>query len=325
MPKKTSKGWSVDIRPEGATGRRVRKTFESKAEALRFESFTMAQAGRGEWNPTPADNRRLSELCQLWYDNHGKHLTDGVRRLSILNQITAAMRDPIAFHIKPEHYLRYRSNKEAQPKTHNNELGYLNAVFNELFSLTQINYENPLRQVKSIKVAETELSFLNGDQITELLGTIRENSDNPHTLLITKICLSTGCRWGEAESMHRRQVHSGKITFTDTKSKRNRTVPISPELEREIVAHGEGQLFTSSLTSFRRALARTTIELPKGQASHVLRHTFASHFIMNGGDVVTLQRILGHASIIMTMRYTHLSPKHLAEAVKLNPLTTPAV
>ncbi|WP_162949916.1 tyrosine-type recombinase/integrase, partial [Pseudomonas aeruginosa] len=53
---------------------------------------------------------------------------------------------------------------------------------------------------------------------------------------------------------------------------------------------------------------------------HVLRHTFASHFIMNGGHIVTLQHILGHASLSMTMRYAHLSQDHLSEAVRFNPL-----
>lgn len=324
MPTKKDDKWSVDIRPEGRNGRRVRKTFSTKAEALRFEAWIKSKADQGEWNPAKPDNRRFSELCKLWFDVHGKHLKDGERRLKKLELITEALKNPIANQLTPHKFLKYRAEKEAKPKTLNNELGYVNAVFNELARTEQINYENPLKKVRPIKLAENELSFLTLEQVAELLKTIREKSDNPHVLLITKISLATGCRWGEAEGLHRRHVRDGKITFSDTKSKKNRTVPISPELEQEIENHGEEpaseKLFTGSITSFRRALERTSITLPDGQAAHVLRHTFASHFVMGGGDIVTLQRILGHSSIVMTMRYAHLCPNHLSEAVKLNPL-----
>jgi len=50
---------------------------------------------------------------------------------------------------------------------------------------------------------------------------------------------------------------------------------------------------------------------------HDLRHTFASHFMMNGGNIYDLQKILGHTQIEMTMRYAHLSPDHLAEAINV--------
>jgi integrase len=44
---------------------------------------------------------------------------------------------------------------------------------------------------------------------------------------------------------------------------------------------------------------------------HDLRHTFASHFLMGGGNIYDLQRILGHSSVQVTERYTHLMPEHL--------------
>ncbi|MGM8060855.1 tyrosine-type recombinase/integrase [Vogesella indigofera] len=47
---------------------------------------------------------------------------------------------------------------------------------------------------------------------------------------------------------------------------------------------------------------------------------FASHFMMNGGNILVLQRALGHQSLTMTMRYAHLSPDHLMETRELNPL-----
>jgi len=62
------------------------------------------------------------------------------------------------------------------------------------------------------------------------------------------------------------------------------------------------------------------LDLAAGQLRHVLRHTFASHYMMNGGDILTLQCVLGHASLVVTMKYAHFSPGHLAEVVNLNPL-----
>jgi site-specific recombinase XerD len=47
------------------------------------------------------------------------------------------------------------------------------------------------------------------------------------------------------------------------------------------------------------------------------RHTFASHFMMNGGNIIALQQILGHASIQQTMAYAHLAPDYLQNAVTL--------
>ncbi|EMH4033168.1 TPA: tyrosine-type recombinase/integrase [Serratia marcescens] len=60
--------------------------------------------------------------------------------------------------------------------------------------------------------------------------------------------------------------------------------------------------------------------LPVGQAGHVLRHTFASHFMMNSGNILALQRILEHSSILQTMGYAHFAPDYLEDAVKYNPL-----
>jgi site-specific recombinase XerD len=77
----------------------------------------------------------------------------------------------------------------------------------------------------------------------------------------------------------------------------------------------------ATTNAFRYAIQQAGIELPDGQLTHVLRHTYASHFMMGGGNILTLQRILGHQSIAMTMRYAHLAPDHLEESRRLNPFT----
>jgi site-specific recombinase XerD len=81
-------------------------------------------------------------------------------------------------------------------------------------------------------------------------------------------------------------------------------------------------MFHPCYQEFKKMLALTDIQLVEGQKTHVLRHTFASHFIMNGGNILVLQRILKHANSRETMRYAHFAPDHLEEAAVLNPIST---
>ena len=53
---------------------------------------------------------------------------------------------------------------------------------------------------------------------------------------------------------------------------------------------------------------------------HTLRHTFASHLVMQGVDLPTVQRLMGHASVETTMIYAHLAPDHLSKAVNKLPI-----
>ena len=116
------------------------------------------------------------------------------------------------------------------------------------------------------------------------------------------------------------QLSKYKVTFTNTK--KNRSVPISETLYNEIYKPTSGKLFEQCYTPFCYILKnKLGISLPSGQASHVLRHSFASHFMMNGGNILVLRDIFAHADISMTMRYAHLAPDHLSEAITHNPLT----
>jgi integrase len=55
---------------------------------------------------------------------------------------------------------------------------------------------------------------------------------------------------------------------------------------------------------------------------HDLRHTFASRYVMRGGSLPALQQILGHATLAMTMRYSHLSPRHLRDEMEKTDVAT---
>ncbi|MBC7191684.1 MAG: tyrosine-type recombinase/integrase [Marinobacter sp.] len=63
--------------------------------------------------------------------------------------------------------------------------------------------------------------------------------------------------------------------------------------------------FQSCYSAFRSALERAQNHLPSGQQTHICRHTFASHFVMSGGHILTLQKVLGHSDLKLTMRYAH--------------------
>lgn len=208
----------------------------------------------------------------------------------------------------------------------NNELSYLNSLFNGLKNIGEIDYANPLEGVKMIKLDERELSWLTTEQIKTLLETMDNFSLNPHVKLITKISLATGARWGEVEGLTLDKLQDGKLTFTKTKSGKNRSIPVAPGFCSEIKEHLKKYgRFSNSINAFSRALKAVKIELPKGQSAHVLRHSFASHFVMNGGDILSLQKILGHSTINMTMRYAHLSKEHLNDVLKNNPMHFVAV
>jgi len=57
---------------------------------------------------------------------------------------------------------------------------------------------------------------------------------------------------------------------------------------------------------------------------HCLRHTFASRLVMAGVDLRTVQELMGHKTISMTVRYAHLAPKHTLTAVERLDASTPA-
>jgi integrase len=325
--KKVENKWLVDLYPNGREGKRVRKKFDTRIEAQRFEKHILAKASSDkDWNESSSDNRRLSELVEVWFKLTGQYLKDGERRKRKLDAMVEGIGNPSARKLTSKEFAHWRAMRSEQgisPKTLNNELGYLGALFNSLKKNGEISYSNPLDDISLIKIPERELSYLATEQIEELMESIKQ-CENEHVELITLICLCTGARWGEAEGLTSGNVRDGKVTFNDTKNGKNRTIPVADWLFERLKKHASKgtnrPLFTSSIGSFRRALKRTTIELPKGQAAHVLRHSFASHFMINGGNILTLQRILGHSDIRITMRYAHLAPDHFQDAVIFNPL-----
>lgn len=319
-------GWKVDFRPAGLVGDRIRRTFRTRREAEHFmhEQIALANRSPGMYEKQQLDPRKLSDLADAWYKFFGCDIVSGKARLNSLQRLAKELGNPLARMATPKSFLEYRQKRlqAGVGANHlNHELTYLKTMFNKLISVDDWRSDNPFAKVQPLKLPASEMDFLSKEDIQRLLHQL-DDSRNPDVKIISMICLATGCRWGEAESLEAKHFKNGRVAFIHTKNKENRYVPISDQL-RKIALTGrrkQGPLFISSKAAFRSAVQRAKLELPKGQLTHILRHTFASHFMINGGNILALNKILGHKTIQMTMVYTHLAPDHLEDALDKNPL-----
>ena len=134
---------------------------------------------------------------------------------------------------------------------------------------------------------------------------------------VCRLALGTGLRWGElcraqaSEVKRLRGAGSREdhwfIEVSQTKSKRVRRVPLSPELLAEVRTH-VGRLVpyaVGSPGSFAGMVRR--LSGVEGFHVHQMRHTFACQWLERGGSLAALQQVLGHASIVTTQRYARLT------------------
>ncbi|MGC9587145.1 UNVERIFIED_CONTAM: hypothetical protein PVV62_25110, partial [Salmonella enterica subsp. enterica serovar Rissen] len=85
--------YEVDIRPRGRDGKRIRRKFERKAEALAFERYTIANASQKEWGGQRADRRTLSELLDIWWKYHGQNHEHGTKEFNHLLKTISGIGD----------------------------------------------------------------------------------------------------------------------------------------------------------------------------------------------------------------------------------------
>lgn len=324
MIKKQGEKWLVDVQPGGRGFKRYRKLFDKKIDAVQFERKIQAKVQNNPRFVMPKkDTRRLSELVQVWFTHAGKYLSSGDDTYKRLLSAAQAMGDPIASALTPSHFTEYRALRldlGLSPATLNRELQTFKSMFSELQRLDHWRVDCPFANVRLIRTHQPKMTFLTNEQILKLMHALREAESD--AWLIAKVCLSTGARWGEVQALKSSDITRFLVHFHETKSKKSRSVPIDPVLYHELFAVLSVRQLTDSYSTFSRRLEETGIELPSGQRTHVLRHTFASHFMMNGGNILTLQKVLGHSSLEMTMRYAHLAPDYLEEVLEKNPAST---
>lgn len=273
------------------------------------------------------DESKLSDLVRVWYHAHGHTLKDAKYRYKRTIAIVNMLGDPHFCDFSAREFAIFRQKRitEVSTATVNHETRYLRAVFNELIRLEFID-RNPIENVRTFAVSETELAYLTDHQIDDLFLELSK-SRNREVYWVAYLSLSTGCRWGEAEKIRPIDLlnkNFKQVRFVDTKNGKTRIVAVSDFLFNKLhkLSHNKTKhkpIFTSSRSAFRSALRRAGLGGFYQQQTHILRHSFASHYLMNGGHIESLQRILGHSDIKTTMRYVHFSDSYLADAVLLNP------
>ncbi|EDR2901129.1 tyrosine-type recombinase/integrase [Salmonella enterica subsp. enterica] len=309
----------LDIRPHGRRGKRVRKVFDKKSIAIATERYIMANAEKREYIQGYRDRRTLGDLLDLWWMYHGQHRrkADGDKK-QLENILGGLGLDSLAVELDKLKIIAWRSQKIGEglkSSSVNRYINRLSGMFTVLAKIGLWDNDHPVRGISRLYVKPSEMAFLSKKETAALLAALEGDYYR-----VALLCLSTGARWGEASVLKGEQVIHNRVTFLETKNGKKRTVPISQAVFDLIKTRETGPLFNARYHLFCRMLKKVKPDLPKGQAAHVLRHTFASHFVMTGGNIIALQRILGHATIQQTMTYAHFAPDYLADAMKFNPV-----
>ncbi len=149
----------------------------------------------------------------------------------------------------------------------------------------------------------------------EDLGKFLNSFDNPRDKLIVRLLLFTGCRVGEIANLHVEDIDFNrriiKIVDRYYEIKKPRLVPLDEEtlkLLKQYVGNRKiGRIFDIGVRAIQKIIKKGAIKAGLSYANaitpHKLRHTMAIYWITKGGDLRTLQRILGHNSIKTTEIY----------------------
>ena len=228
-----------------------------------------------------------------------------------------------------QNYLHGRKNrkqptKKIKPATINREISLLKHIFSKAIEWKLLE-ENPAKPIKKLRENNKRVRFLSMEEITALLAACKGYLSN-----IVLVALNTGMRKGEIFSLRMQDIDLDRemIHISDSKNNETRDIPANKTLQIILMPlidktkDPQDYIFFNPKTkkpyddvkkSFKTALKKAGIE---NFTFHDLRHTFASHLVMNGVDLMTIKELLGHKDIKMTMRYAHLSPNHKRLAVQ---------
>ena len=313
--------WWIDYY---ANGKRVRERIGlSKSLAKEVLNKRRHEIAEGTFfEQRKINNTTFQVIADKYWEMHGQHLRsmswryilkEATERFGFKAMVDISVSDIQAF------YNEIRTR--ASVSTANRHLSLLKSIFNRAIAWELFKGANPAAKIAKGKEPPNRLRYLSKTELERLLG-LSDAKIYP----ILACALLTGMRRGEIMNLTWANVDlsQGLIYITQSKSGKGREIPIAAKLHDIFKSMGPmgpiEKVFNVPNITLRRYFDKCLEAAGiTGFRFHDLRHTFASHFIMKTGNLPALQKILGHASPMMTQRYAHLSTGYLqAEMQALN-------
>jgi len=212
-------------------------------------------------------------------------------------------------------------------------LAVIRQTFNQAKKLSLFQGDNPVSKVKKPTVDNRRMRFLSRAEADMLLQELAETSSQLHDIAL--VSLHCGLRAGEIFNLTWADVdfERGTLLLRDTKSGRNRTAFMTAAVKSMLAERkktdGGGFVFKERRNGgrikevsnhFTKIVNRLGFnngitDRRDKVVFHSLRHTFASWLVEAGVDLYTVKTLLGHQTLAMTERYSHLSQGALQQAV----------
>ncbi|MEO3430534.1 tyrosine-type recombinase/integrase [Pelagibius sp. CAU 1746] len=214
-----------------------------------------------------------------------------------------------------------------KPYQANRTLGVLSKMFNlaEVWGLRP-DGSNPCRHVEKYKERKRECC-LSLEEIANLVRVLdkaeQEGTETPFVVAAFKLLILTGCRLSEIQTLKWSYVQPPYMMLPESKTGARKIplpepaqtvlsdLPRDPENEYVIQGAIEGQHVTDLQKPWRRIRKSAGLD---GIRIHDLRHTYASHGVMQGLSIPMMGKLLGHTQIQTTMRYAHFADDPVREA-----------
>lgn len=335
---KKGKNWFIDYRyPPGRTGRRIREKVgpvKEEAQIVLAERLKDMRLGR---NPElrQIKPKSFAVMVKEFLEKHARKSRDYESFKHNTDILLKHFENRTLQEIGPkqiEGFIADRLASGVTKATVNRQRAVLSKIFTCAKEWDYFGGENPVWKVKRFPESPGRTRFLTAIEAKKLL---EKAPDHIRPIIIC--ALHTGGRLREILNLRWKDVDLERRVLyfdqTNTKSGKQREIPIDPDLmevlqerrkkiflggdAREFVFTRYGKHLEDIRTAFQKAKERVNeeakgaVKLGDDVTFHSLRHTFASWFVINGGDLVRLQKYLGHSTIALTQRYAHLSPDFL--------------